>query len=466
MLSITLTEIAVIKVIYMTFDIYLIVLALVPIVVGILLGLMRGSRRSVLRLVLVLLCAVGAYFLKNIVAEKIMTVQIQGQTLTEIIINAISQISEQAASLGEVLVPIVQILITVVVFLLLFEVLLFLTWAIVFPLCKLFVKKGKKKHALVGGLVGAVQGVAVAFVLCVIVNGLLVNVDKVVVAMDNASNGNSEQATALILPSYNDGITIIASENTDGTQGDGGTGEQPPAGDGDMQQSMEQKKGLLTGYRESKIKTFLCKIGDKPFNLISTITVDDRKLTLSGQFDAISGMLKLASQENMELVNNLMNASDFKQSGSDIKKLFDALDEMNKGLPAEAKQTVSKVVQTLADSFIPADSPIQIDTSILDFEKVDFSKEGTVIEHLLDYSTKPINEFTTETVEDIVDNVMASDIVLPLLSAQTEFTLNLDQDKQDKVAEIIDNLAGKENAEQEKIDMLRTFFGLNDAAAN
>ena len=85
---------------------------------------------------------------------------------------------------------------------------------------------------------------------------------------------------------------------------------------------------------------------------------------------------------------------------------------------------------------------------------------------MLDYSTKPINEFTTETVEDIVDNVMASDIVLPLLSAQTEFTLNLDQDKQDKVAEIIDNLAGKENAEQEKIDMLRTFFGLNDAAAN
>ncbi len=65
----------------MKLDLYILIVTIVTIAVGLLLGLLRGSRRSVLRLLLVLLCVVGAYFLKDVVTSAILKMDIQGQNI-------------------------------------------------------------------------------------------------------------------------------------------------------------------------------------------------------------------------------------------------------------------------------------------------------------------------------------------------------------------------------------------------
>ncbi len=112
-----------------------------------------------------------------------------------------------------------------------------------FPLLKLVVKKGKKKHALVGGLVGAVQGVAVAFVLCVVLNGLFVNVGSLMAAMENEQQPE------------NSASSVFAA-----TESDGGSVENGSSG-----QNTEQIKQLIAQfneYKQSAISKFYCKIGD------------------------------------------------------------------------------------------------------------------------------------------------------------------------------------------------------------
>ena len=62
----------------MKLDIYILIVTITTVAVGLLLGLLRGSRRAVLRLLLVLLCVVGAYFLKDVVTGLLMKTDIQG----------------------------------------------------------------------------------------------------------------------------------------------------------------------------------------------------------------------------------------------------------------------------------------------------------------------------------------------------------------------------------------------------
>ena len=148
----------------------MLVLIIVPLVIGMLFGMLRGSRRAALRLVLVLLCVVAAFCLRGVVTNAVLSMPVDGQTLEQAII---SQLPEDAAQLGDNLMPIVRLLVTVVLFLTLFFVIKFISWVIIYPLCKLFVKKARikkdgtrgKKHALIGGVIGLVQGAALAVVL-------------------------------------------------------------------------------------------------------------------------------------------------------------------------------------------------------------------------------------------------------------------------------------------------------------
>ncbi len=112
----------------------MLVLIIVPLVIGMLLGMLRGSRRAALRLVLVLLCVVAAFCLRGVVTNAVLSMPVDGQTLEQTII---SQLPEDAAQLGDNLMPIVRLLVTVVLFLTLFFVIKFISWAIIYPLCKL-----------------------------------------------------------------------------------------------------------------------------------------------------------------------------------------------------------------------------------------------------------------------------------------------------------------------------------------
>lgn len=166
----------------MKIKLLMMIVIIAPLVLGFLLGLLRGSRRAILRLILVILCVAATFAINGAVSDKIMTMPLQdGQTLEQMIV---SQLPAEYESIAGTLVPVVALVVTAISFILVFLVIKFISWLIIFPICKIFVKKARKKdngeygdkYALIGGIVGVVQGGVVALVLCVMINGLLYNV--------------------------------------------------------------------------------------------------------------------------------------------------------------------------------------------------------------------------------------------------------------------------------------------------
>ncbi len=147
------------------------------IVIGFLLGLLRGRNRAILRFFLVAGCAVGAFFLKDVIINTVMGVKIEGQTLEQMFIG---MLGEQIPEFAMVLITsLIKVILGLVVFLVLFLAMQFITWVPIFPILKIFVKKGLKKGSLFGGIVGILQGVLVAFVICSPITGAITQVDKI-----------------------------------------------------------------------------------------------------------------------------------------------------------------------------------------------------------------------------------------------------------------------------------------------
>ena len=422
----------------MKLDIYILIVTITTVAVGLLLGLLRGSRRAVLRLLLVLLCVVGAYFLKDVVTGLLMKTDIQGQTVEQMIIG---MLPAQMQGMGDAIMPLVTVIISVVSFLLCFGLLLFVTWAILFPILKIFVKKGKKKHALVGGIVGAVQGVAVAFVMCVILNGLFVNVGNVMAAMEQ------EQ------PETNSSIFLTA-------EADGNAS-------GDGQQSAADISQLITSineYKQSGISKMYSKFGDKAFDLVASVKMtnedgETEKITLKGQMDAVSGLLKLA--KNAEKFSNInFGTNGIVGCADDIKEVFDMLDDINKNLNDESRKTLNRVVESVAESMLPPDLPI--DVTVIDFTTVDFAVEGQIITDLSVYASKT-DTITEQDAENIVKKVTESNLIIPLLTSTGEIDLKLGDEQKAKASEIIAKYETDNTYDASKIAQVKEFFGLSSA---
>ena len=436
----------------------MLVLIIVPLVIGMLLGMLRGSRRAALRLVLVLLCVVAAFCLRGVVTNAVLSMPVDGQTLEQAII---SQLPEDAAQLGDNLMPIVRLLVTVVLFLSLFFVIKFISWVIIYPLCKLFVKKARikkdgtrgKKHALIGGVIGLVQGAAVAVVLCFVFNGLLVHMGNLMESVDVLQQSSNGGTNASI---------VMTEENAE----NGGSGTENGGLSADM-------FTVFNDYKQSGISQTINKIGgDKAFNMVASVKTEDGKtLTLTGQLDAINAMVKMV-KELVSLNNKLNEMSDQLKGGlngditSAITDVFNALDDICVNMTDESKETVNGIVQTLAGNL---DIGVEVDMSVLDFTTISFKNEGQVITSLTEYKDKDFSEMTAEQAEqeakEIVNLVMESNIILPMLSANSDFTVGLTDVNHDLAAGVIEDLERDETADQKKVDMLKKFFGLSEGSA-
>ncbi len=367
-----------------------------------------------------------------------MKTDIQGQTVEQMIIG---MLPAQMQGMGDAIMPLVTVIISVVSFLLCFGLLLFVTWAILFPILKIFVKKGKKKHALVGGIVGAVQGVAVAFVMCVILNGLFVNVGNVMAAMEQ------EQ------PETNASIFLTA-------EADGNAS-------GDGQQSAADISQLITSineYKQSGISKMYSKFGDKAFDLVASVKMtnedgETEKITLKGQMDAVSGLLKLA--KNAEKFSNInFGTNGIVGCADDIKEVFDMLDDINKNLNDESRKTLNRVVESVAESMLPPDLPI--DVTVIDFTTVDFAVEGQIITDLSVYASKT-DTITEQDAENIVKKVTESNLIIPLLTSTGEIDLKLGDEQKAKASEIIAKYETDNTYDASKIAQVKEFFGLSSA---
>lgn len=138
----------------------IIVLTIIGIVFGILWGLKRGLNHSLLRLVLLIGCAIGAIFLSKPLAQGLMEFQVGDATLPEMFIGDVASSEELAINLLAV-----QIMFATIAYLIVFGLLRLLSWLIVFPILKIFIKKDLIKKRLFGMLVGFVQGLVLLMVV-------------------------------------------------------------------------------------------------------------------------------------------------------------------------------------------------------------------------------------------------------------------------------------------------------------
>lgn len=422
---------------------------------GVILGAIRGSRRAVLRLVLILVCVLVAFFLKDMLTDKVLGATVtnsEGATVTvqELIV---SSLPEEMRELGDsVVVPLVRIIIGIVVFLSAFLALQIVSWIIVYPICKLFVKKGAKKHAGVGALTGLVQGVAVALCICVPLTGLMVQANRIIPMMEDLSNTTQGMANV-------DSKQYLLTEESGGQSGP--EGEVVPA----------EIKELLAGFEESLIGKFYGETCRPVFTLISEVKIENedgtsKKITLGGQIDALQAMVDIAKQlmASTEVLQNM----DFSQldSFSDLKDVFSALDGLKDGLTDEAKATINAVVSAAVDMIpVPEDAPEEIQGFIgsvkdvlkdTDFTDVEFVQELEIVESLGTTLQKG-EEITVEDLSSAINNLSESTLILPILEGVSP-DLGLDESTKGKLEEVFDQLP--ESTDAETVDVLKKLLGI------
>lgn len=415
-------------------------LTAIPIFFGFLFGIMRGSRHSVLRLCLVLLCIVLAFALRGAVATIVLNTEITIDGTTTTINTYLTEMLAEmleGADLSNLVIPIVQSLAQVFVFLILYLVLRFITWLIIYPICKLFVRYKKdelgkrKKHRIIGGAIGLVQGFVCALCLCLVLTGVLVQANNVMVAVNDMQGITDEQA-----------VTYSVEEDP---------GEAAPNDNG-----LNDVLAMLGDFVESPICNFYNSIGAKPFSFISQVKLENgNKITLAGQIRAVTGVIEMAKE--LTAINEI----DFEglQNGNaedvinDIQDIFGKLQAIKEDMPEEALNTIQEVLNSVADSF-----DLPVDFSQVDIANVDFVEEGEILADLFEYTTK--EEFTEDDAKQIVEKIAESNLILPVLeSIDMDIGSQLDEEQKQVISDSLDELAA--DIDPAKLESIKNILGLN-----
>ncbi len=169
------------------------------IILGFVFGWIRGLNKSLVRILMVLICAVLAFFIAPPISKAVLSMNISkltggsAATVEALIMDMLKKIPmvqdalNGSATLQNFILAIPQMLVNVVLFIVLFFLLKWFTmiiYWIVAGVC--FNKKkmtGKEKHGFIGAVIGAVQGLIVAIVILVPCFGFVETAKPVVKAM-------------------------------------------------------------------------------------------------------------------------------------------------------------------------------------------------------------------------------------------------------------------------------------------
>lgn len=419
----------------------IIILTVAPIVIGLLFGLLRGWRRSFLLLILVIVAAVLSFALCGVVSNAVLDINVQDLTIRELVAEYVEN-ALNGIDISNLVVAFVECLAKIVIFFALFLVSLFLFWAIVFPICKLFVKPGRnrdgviKRRRLFGAIIGTVRGAIIGACFCIVLSGLFVQIGKVGVVMNDVANLQKSEPSE----------TAIAQSATDQTQ---------------SSNDILDKFSPFIEYSDTNVSKIYGKF-DKVFGWVSSAeTVDangeTRQVTLPGMVDAIQGVVKMANQ--VVRLKDVLHGTDLNGVDiSELKDIFNNLDNINGDLSDEARQTITDTLGAISDGL-----DLPIDFSSIDFENVNFTKEGELIEDLINYSKQ--DTITEEQAEEIVTEILDSNLVLPALqNSGVNSDSVLSESQKDVVSQKLDEIEAAGSAEQDKIDQLRDLLGLTQSA--
>jgi len=368
---------------------------------GTLFGLKRGAVRSAVRLGIVVLAFLITWLAKGAYVNAILSIDIEGQTLNEMLIESMGDMG----ALSEIVVLLVESLLGIILFVLVFLALKFIT-AIIFFVIGFFLPKGKRG---IGTLIGLAQGLLIAFCICAPLNGLFCDVGRVM---------NLEF----------DGEPVMPEET---------------------KEEMVEMGLDFDGYSESFISKIYSAVGGGLYRNVASSEKDGVTVSLPGSIEAIETGAKF-----VEAFMPLTEEDDVDEDT--ILETFKELNDIKNSMSNEGKEMLNLLISVAMEAAAGEDAELAENLSAafenVDFAATDFEYEGTVFVTMSNYMEGEAS------AEDAVKALADSTFFLPIMEAGLEINGG-DFDLGDKEAEFIaaiDNLEDEEKAER-----LRECFGLD-----
>ena len=373
------------------------------IVTGFLFGFIKGMARSIFSLILVVACFVIILITKGNIVNFITHMNVGGQSLHDALTSALSQ-TEGMAGLVDKLVPLIEIILGIVAFIVGF-IALYLVSRIIYFIVKFFIRPNKKRR-LLGALFGVVQGLVMAFVICVPINGVLLEVNKL-----SKVEVNGEQILSLESLGFDE-------------------------------------------YEESPICNVLSSVGGGVFKSIASTTTDDgRVLTLSGQIDSVVTVVKIAEQVT-KLPEVNFEEGLTTESVQGVTDILRSLEEIKSESSEEVLETVDELISSAVDMF-GEEIQIDIDLSQLSVKDINFENEAVLVETVYELAENESLD-NVEDLDAVIEAFANSTLVLPVVELALEDTeINLPEDVKEELITSIDKLE-----DEEKIQKLKELFNL------
>ncbi len=379
---------------------------------GALYGLKRGILGSAIRLFTVCVAFAVAWYARAKYVAAVLDIRMDGQSVRSLIEEATADM----ASIGALLMPLVEILLGVILFIVVF-LLLKLVTAIIYFIIGFFVPKSNR---WLGLAVGLVQGALIAFCICAPLNGVLLDVAKVTQIQMNGE----------------------------------------PVLDAEMRADMKEAGVDFEEFKESGISKFYAKIGGKFYNeLAASKNADGSNVTLSGYVDAAVATTKFADElTSLSEINFEEGLTEANRES--LKQAFENLDAIKGEMSEEAITTVNQMISSVVAE-AGGEMPEEVKEILEDFDmsEVDFSKEGDVVLKLYDIAEK--SEDADINVTEIVNTLAESTVVLPIMESMVtaEQPLELpDEETKTEVSAAIEDIA---KTNPEAAESLKKIFGLN-----
>ncbi len=428
------------------------------ILVSIILGMVRGTGRSLVRLALVVFSAVAALLIfrkiTDILLPYLMNITIQGQTVEAMLTDMFAGMDFAKEKVDQL----ISIIVGVIVYLIVFGLLQFLTWLIIFPIIKIFVKKSQKvgkASTLVGGAIGIVQAVVIIFAFVMPSMGFVGSLgNAMAIEMPEQVSGGETTASVGSFEKYaisDRTITVkmygIAAADATATASGG-----------------IDLNGIIDfeAYQESKLCKFIDKINGKYYARISSIKVGEDTYTLNGQIETIDSLVKMANKVT-RTINNVKNSiggaegesSDKLTTGTveEVKNLFSELGNMQNEMSDEAKKSTNKLIKDAAAS-LGETYNIDLDLSNVDVMDADFDKEAKIMEDVYNYQ-----ESSEVDINEVVKDLSDSTLILPVLE-NSGVTVPTNEAQKAEVESAIADLEKEGNADAATIAKIKKLFGL------
>lgn len=431
--------------------------------VSIIMGMVRGTGRSLVRLALVVFSAVAALLIfrkiTDILLPYLMNITFQGQTVEAFLTAMFADMDFAKEKVDQL----ISIIIGVIVYLIVFGLLQFLTWLIIFPIIKIFVKKSKKVRkasTLVGGAIGIVQAVVIIFAFVMPLMGFVGSLgNAMAIEMPEQVSGGEMTASVGSFEKY----AISDRTITVKTYGIAAADATATASGGiDLNGIID-----FEAYQKSKLCEFIDKINGKYYARISSIKVGEDTYTLNGQIETIDSLVKMANKVT-RTINNVKNSvsgiegesSDKLTTGTveEVKNLFSELGNMQNEMSDEAKKSTSKLIKDAAASLGESFS-IDLDLSNVDVMETDFNMEAKIMDDVYNYQ-----ESGEVDINEVVKDLSDSTLILPVLE-NSGVTVPTNEEQKAEVESAIADLEKEGNADAATIAKIKKLFGLTSGEA-